>query len=84
MPLYDYKCGGCGNEFGGYHSLKESERTTCPKCGQQAERDYDGCTVGISMDGNLFRRGSLDHGDGRYPLVLTKASRGRRKNKRLP
>lgn len=34
MPAYDFKCGGCGNEFTVIMSIKEREgqETTCPKC----------------------------------------------------
>ena len=37
MPMYDYKCLGCGKEFLVALSLKEHENksATCPSCGSK-------------------------------------------------
>ncbi len=39
MPLYEYRCGTCGNVFEAYRRLSEEEREeTCPSCGGSASR----------------------------------------------
>lgn len=39
MPIYEYKCSSCGNEFEKMQSINNDERITeCPSCKGQAER----------------------------------------------
>ncbi len=39
MPIYEYRCPNCGNEFELMHPFsKADEPTPCPKCGQNAEK----------------------------------------------
>ncbi len=34
MPVYDYRCSGCGTVYDVYHKVKEiSEDVICPHCG---------------------------------------------------
>ena len=41
MPIYEYKCSSCGNEFEKMQSINNDERITeCPSCKGQAERKY--------------------------------------------
>jgi putative FmdB family regulatory protein len=33
MPIYDYKCGGCGEVYDVFHKVREvKEDIVCPKC----------------------------------------------------
>ena len=41
MPFFEYKCKKCGNVFEEYVK-KYDERVKCPKCGEEAEKDYSG------------------------------------------
>lgn len=44
MPLYEYRCGKCGQQFESYKRLTEEKKEeTCPACGGRAER------LGISL-----------------------------------
>ncbi len=37
MPIYEYKCTGCGNVFDGYKKMSEDkEEEICPTCGGNA------------------------------------------------
>lgn len=39
MPLYEYRCGKCGNVFEAYRRLsEETGEETCPSCGGSASR----------------------------------------------
>jgi putative FmdB family regulatory protein len=36
MPIYEFRCSSCGEQFEAYCSLSERhEGLTCPRCGQQ-------------------------------------------------
>lgn len=36
MPIYEYRCGKCGNEFESFvWSLREAESVECPRCGSK-------------------------------------------------
>jgi len=37
MPLYDFKCGNCGNEFEQVAKIAEKDSVTCPKCGSKCD-----------------------------------------------
>jgi len=44
MPLYEYKCKDCGQEFESYRRLSDAgKEEPCPACGAGAER------MGISL-----------------------------------
>lgn len=32
MPIYDFKCSGCGHKFTVLVSVSEKDKLTCPKC----------------------------------------------------
>ena len=38
MPLYKYRCEGCGEEFEEIRSFTESDRAGCPRCGKSARK----------------------------------------------
>lgn len=44
MPLYEYRCGKCGQEFESYRRLSDVKgEETCPACGATAKK------MGISL-----------------------------------
>ena len=38
MPLYDYKCTSCGNQYETREGFDAPPRQPCPRCGQEAKR----------------------------------------------
>jgi putative FmdB family regulatory protein len=38
MPIYEYRCERCGNEFEEWQSFSASVENTCPDCGGNAGR----------------------------------------------
>lgn len=38
MPLYDYQCPDCGEQFEELRSLAERAHADCPKCGARADK----------------------------------------------
>jgi putative FmdB family regulatory protein len=38
VPLYDYKCTSCGNQYEMREGFDAPARQPCPKCGQEAKR----------------------------------------------
>ena len=36
MPIYEYSCTGCGEEFEGFRAISASDAdVSCPKCGNK-------------------------------------------------
>lgn len=38
MPLYDYKCIGCGHEFEEFRHIEDRHNMTCPLCQETAKQ----------------------------------------------
>jgi putative FmdB family regulatory protein len=38
VPLYDYKCSSCGNQYETREGFDAPSRQPCPKCGAEAKR----------------------------------------------
>jgi putative FmdB family regulatory protein len=38
VPLYDYKCSSCGNQYEMREGFDAPARQPCPKCGNEAKR----------------------------------------------
>ena len=52
MPIYGYRCAGCGNEFEILQKMADEPLKTCPKCqGKLSKILYP---VGISFKGSGF------------------------------
>lgn len=58
MPIYEYKCIECGNEFDLRTSIAEAEHVCCPKCG--AKR--------LQRILSRFAKGSPGHDGPRDPM----------------
>lgn len=52
MPIYQYKCDFCGNEFELFKKLNGTDIVLCPICGEEATRIFS--SVGIIFKGPGF------------------------------
>jgi putative FmdB family regulatory protein len=50
LPLYEYKCNKCGNQFEKIESYSAAETQKCPKCGGKADRMIS--AAGIQFKGS--------------------------------
>lgn len=68
MPLYEFRCEGCGRQFEAYKRLTErDDEEKCPSCGARSRR------VGISLfsaggTGQASPKGSCGAGVRRSPF----------------
>jgi len=46
MPLYEYRCDGCDEEFESIQSIAKRDDADCPECGKRARRLLSGFAVG--------------------------------------
>ena len=42
MPVYDYKCVKCGHRFDLLRAMSSRDAVTCPRCGGEVVRVYEG------------------------------------------
>jgi putative FmdB family regulatory protein len=53
MPIYEYKCKGCGEEFEAFRSIHEKDESVeCPKCGRTHPRRIPSSSFGGGSFGN--------------------------------
>jgi len=48
MPLYDYRCDNCKEEFEEIQPFDKKDDVRCPKCNRKARRLVSGFAVGDS------------------------------------
>lgn len=53
MPIYEYKCESCGNEFEELQSFDADVKIPCPKCKKNANRIISS-GIGIVFKGSGF------------------------------
>lgn len=53
MPTYEYRCGGCGEEFEKFQRMSDEPGAPCPECGQPAERRMS-AGAGLLFKGSGF------------------------------
>lgn len=64
MPLYRYKCRGCGHTFKQLHKSGDDGRMpTCPECGSSQVERLMSKGVGIRFKGNGFYRTDYQNSD---------------------
>jgi putative FmdB family regulatory protein len=53
MPIYEYRCEACGEQFSKLQKMGAGEgETTCPKCGSgEVRRQISGCSIGSGEKG---------------------------------
>jgi len=53
MPIYEFKCKECGEEFEKFLlSYSQIKDIKCPKCGGEVEKKVSACSVGGSSEGS--------------------------------
>ncbi|MFH0883394.1 MAG: FmdB family zinc ribbon protein [bacterium] len=63
MPTYTYRCPKCGHEFDLFHSMSDTGRKKCEKCGATAKRMI-GAGAGLVFKGSGFYITDYKHGHG--------------------
>ncbi len=46
MPLYEYRCANCDEQFEVLKSLADTDEENCPKCDRPAQKQIGGFVVG--------------------------------------
>jgi len=59
MPLYDYRCDCCEEEFEAIRPFSKRDDVKCPKCNKKAKRLISGFSV---KDGSSSSRSSSSYG----------------------
>jgi putative FmdB family regulatory protein len=54
MPTYEYKCTACKHGFEVFHSIKDSPKRKCPKCGKNALERVIGTGGAVIFKGSGF------------------------------
>lgn len=63
MPMYDYMCAHCGEEFEELRSLADRRSAPCPRCGKEADKVLSGFFLsGGDTSGSLGRGGGCSIG----------------------
>jgi len=58
MPLYEYRCNNCGEEFEGFRTIAERYNIACPKCNTPRPEILLG---GNRQQVRLFPEGWFEH-----------------------
>lgn len=58
MPLYEYKCEACEEEFEVIRSSSDKEPEMCPVCGKEAEKLFSVFAKGGGSGGRVCAPGS--------------------------
>jgi putative FmdB family regulatory protein len=70
MPMFEYRCAGCGERFERYEagrSAGHEEKVACPKCGQtKTERVFSTFAAGCGGGGNVSVTNSGCGGGGHF------------------
>jgi len=64
MPLYEYKCPACGEEFEEITSASNEDPVECPQCGKKAERQISGFAIGSGGGGGAKTGSSCNWSGG--------------------
>lgn len=62
MPIYSYKCSGCGSEEEIIHSSSDGKTRNCEKCGAALERQI--APIAVIFKGSGFHKNDYSHGSG--------------------
>lgn len=62
MPMYEYRCDACGEEFEAIVKITEKDDVKCPECGKKARK----LVSAFSFGGGDFGSTGLGGGGGCY------------------
>jgi len=57
VPLYEYRCAGCGHEFEALVRVGEADQAGCPACGEGPTRRLFSVVAAVRPGGDPVRRG---------------------------
>jgi putative FmdB family regulatory protein len=57
VPLYEYRCAGCGHEFEALVRVGEADRAGCPTCGEGPVRRLFSVVAAVRPGAEPVRRG---------------------------
>ena len=62
MPLYEYKCPGCGYEFEAFNHVAVRQYAQCTRCGRLAEKKMSvvNATFGFRLRDESHENGNRD------------------------
>ncbi len=69
MPIYDYKCDGCGHRFERNHPMSAEPVKVCPECGVEKVRK-------VLTTGGVVGGGSASAGGPPPPMMPSCATGG--------
>ena len=72
MPTYDYVCAACGHALEIFHSISESPKRKCPKCGKPKLERQIGAGAGFLFKGSGFYK--TDYRSSEYQAAAKKDS----------
>lgn len=58
MPLYEYRCAGCGHEFEALVRAGDADREGCPACGDGPARRLVSVVAAVRPDTGAVRGGA--------------------------
>lgn len=64
MPLYEYSCDKCGEQFEEIRSASDSEEVVCPECGAAARKLMSLFSTGSAGGGGGCGHGAGGHSGG--------------------
>jgi putative FmdB family regulatory protein len=57
VPLYEYRCAGCGHEFEALVGVREADQADCPACGSAPARRLFSLIAAVRPDASPVRGG---------------------------
>ncbi|MGH2830743.1 MAG: FmdB family zinc ribbon protein [Actinomycetota bacterium] len=77
MPVYDFRCTGCGERTEHILLAGETAPSSCPACGSALKRAWGGSRVHVNLEGWGFSKTDALISDARGPRKSFKALKER-------
>lgn len=65
MPIYSYRCTGCGAELDKLQKLSDAPLTLCPECGKESLTKVLSANTGFCLMGHGWSRPGMQAGSTR-------------------